>query len=111
MDEGLISVPLANEWEDRAIHSHVIPIKVRPGHELILFEHLAIANMMAYPISYPTVPKGTACIRLVFHAHNTREEIDRLVTTIGKWAIETLEIERGELKNTLPSAMRQLLTA
>lgn len=51
LDEGLLSVPLAEEWEDRAVHSHVIPIKVRPGHEKSLFIHLLMANINAYPIS------------------------------------------------------------
>ncbi|KAF2462909.1 8-amino-7-oxononanoate synthase [Lindgomyces ingoldianus] len=109
LDEGLLSVPLAEEWEERSVQSHVIPIKVRPGHESSLFVHLLIANINAYPISYPTVPRGTALIRLVFHAHNTRAEIDYLLKTIGAWVVEMLSIERGESSNTVPAAQRQFL--
>lgn len=107
MDEGLISVPLAEDWKERLVHSHIVPIKLRGGHEFPLFVHMLMANMNAYPIQYPVVPKGTSLIRCVFHAHNTREEIDRLVATVGDWAVEMLEIERGESKHTLPSAMRR----
>jgi 8-amino-7-oxononanoate synthase len=106
MDEGLISVPLAEDWEERSFHSHVVPVKLRPGHEHYLFVHLAVANMNAYCISYPIAPKGTGRIRLVFHAHNTKEEIDRLIEVVSDWVVEMLEMERGESKNTLPSAMR-----
>ncbi|KAJ5496619.1 8-amino-7-oxononanoate synthase [Penicillium fimorum] len=106
MDEGLISVPLAEDWETRPFHSHIVPLKLRPRHEHYLFFHMAMANMNAYPISYPIVPKGTGRIRLVFHAHNTTEEIDRLIETVSEWVLEMLEIERGESKNTVPSAAR-----
>lgn len=66
MDEGLISVPLAEEWDLRPYNSHIVPLKLRRGHEHYLFVHLAMANMNAYAISYPIVPKGTGRIRLVF---------------------------------------------
>lgn len=107
MDEEILSVPLAEEWEQRPIHSHVIPVKVKPGHETHLFTHMLMANINAYPISYPTVPKGTALIRLVFHAHNTREDIDHLLKTMGAWAIDMLSVEHGESKHKLSAAERQ----
>lgn len=107
MDEGLISVPLAEDHEARAVLSHVVPIKVKPGHDFSLFVHLAMANMNAYPMAYPVVPKGTALVRMLFHAHNTKEEVDRIIVTVGEWVEEMLAIERGETKNVLPSAMRK----
>jgi 8-amino-7-oxononanoate synthase len=110
LDEGLISVPLLEEWEERRFHSHVVPLKVRrPGLEKSLFTHLLLANINAYPIAYPVVPKGTALIRLVFHAHNTKEDIDHVLKSVGSWAIETLMMERGESKHTLTSAQRQFM--
>lgn len=107
MDEGLISVPLAEDWEERPIHSHIVAIKVRGNHEISLSVHLLQANMNAYPIHYPIVPKGTGRIRCVFHAHNTREEVDRLIAAVGEWATEVLEIERSGSESALPSAMRR----
>ncbi|KAI0429153.1 8-amino-7-oxononanoate synthase [Xylaria sp. FL1042] len=110
MDGGLLSVPLAEDWEARPFHSHVVPIKVRTGDEHILFLHLSMANINAYGVSYPTVPKGTALIRLVFHAHNTRDDVNRLVSVVGKWATEMLEIANGESKYTMPSAVRHMFS-
>ncbi|KAF5554521.1 aminotransferase class I II [Fusarium mexicanum] len=108
IDEGLITIPLADEWEQRPYHSHIMPILLHHGHEMYLFYHLIIANMNAYPISYPTVPKGASRIRLVFHAHNSREEIDALVAAIGDWALEMIEISQSGNKNSLPSAARKV---
>ncbi|KAG2019257.1 hypothetical protein GB937_005171 [Aspergillus fischeri] len=106
MDEGLIDVPLAEDWEGRPFHSHIVPLRTRNGHEHYLFAHLAMANMNAYAISYPIVPKGTGRIRLVFHAHNTEQEVDRLVETVADWVTEMLELERSGSKHALPRAAR-----
>ncbi|KAI0505429.1 8-amino-7-oxononanoate synthase [Xylaria bambusicola] len=110
MDEGILSVPLAEDWDARPFHSHIVPVKVRTGDEQSLFMQLIMANINAYCISYPVVPKGTALIRLVFHAHNTRDDINRLISVIGEWAIEMLKIKNGEAKNTIPSAARHVFS-
>jgi hypothetical protein len=47
-------------------------------------------------------------IRLVFHAHNSREEIDALVAAIGYWASEMIEISQSGNKSSLPSAARKV---
>jgi 8-amino-7-oxononanoate synthase len=89
-----------------------VPLKVRrPGLEKSLFTHLMLANINAYPVAYPVVPKGTALIRLVFHAHNTKEDIDHVINSVGSWAVEMLMMERGESKHTLTSAQRQFVVA
>ncbi|KAJ0116902.1 aminotransferase class I II [Diaporthe amygdali] len=110
MDAGLLAVPLAEEFETRPYQSHIAPLRLLRGghgHEQFLFCHLAIANMNAYPISYPTVPKGTDRIRLVFHAHNTADDVDRLVATVADWAEEMMQIESSGSKDAMPSAMRK----
>lgn len=68
-------------------------------------------NMNAYPMAFPVVPKGESRVRLVFHAHNTEAQIDKLVTTICGWAKEMLDIKEGRTENSLPSATRQLYAA
>lgn len=108
MDEGLLAMPLAENWEQRHVHSHVVPIKTRPRHEQYLAFHLALDNMNAYSISYPVVPKKGSRVRLVLHAHNTEKEMDQLVASISAWAAEMLDIEFGRSKNTLPSAARHV---
>lgn len=57
----------------------------------------------------PTVPKETALIKLVFHAHHTKEDIEYLVNTIGTWAVQMLALERGESKHTMIPSQRENL--
>ncbi|KAK6816107.1 hypothetical protein RU639_009058 [Aspergillus parasiticus] len=65
-----------------------------------------MVNMNAYTISYPIVPKATGRIRSVLHAHNTEQEVDRLVETVVDWATEMLELERSGSKDAVPRAAR-----
>lgn len=108
VDAGLLSCPLAEDWEQRPCHSHIVPIRTRPRHEQYLFFHLALSGMNAYNISYPVVPKGLSRIRMVFHAHNTEQEVDIAVAAICGWAAEMLEIEAGTSKGALPKAALQV---
>ncbi len=105
-----MSCPLAEDWELRPYHTHIVPIHTRTRHEQYLFFHLCYASINAYHIAYPIVPKGSTRIRLVFHAHNTKEEVDALVNAICSWAQEMLNIEHGETENSLPTAARQVYT-
>jgi len=59
---------------------------------------------------FPVVPKGLSRVRLVVHAHNTPEQIEKLVAVISGWAREILDIESGESGKQLPSAALQLQT-
>ncbi|KIX08679.1 uncharacterized protein Z518_03336 [Rhinocladiella mackenziei CBS 650.93] len=106
MDEGLLTLPLVEDWEQRTVHSHIVPIKTRPRHEQYLAFHLGMMKMNAYSISYPVVPKGGSRVRVVLHAHNTKEQIEHLVSGISSWAGEMLELERE--KDGLPRAARQV---
>ena len=109
IDEGIISVPLANDWEDSPFVSHIVPIFTRPRYNHYLFFHLRLAKISAFPIDYPIVPKGAGRIRLTFHGNNTVTEVDQLVRTIGEWAQEMLDLEAdGSGGSKLPRAARQV---
>jgi 8-amino-7-oxononanoate synthase len=108
VDEGLLSCPLSDDWEARPYVTHIVSIFTRPGHEQYLFFHLVLRNMNAYNMGPPTIPKGTALVRFIFHAHNTTEQVDTTVAAICDWAREMLDIENGESGNTLPSAARHV---
>ncbi|KAM0255270.1 hypothetical protein ACHAQJ_005925 [Trichoderma viride] len=108
VDADLLSCPLAEDWDQRQYHSHIVPIRTRPRHEQYLFFHMSMAGMNAYNISYPVVPKGMSRIRIVFHAHNTEQEIDTAVEAICSWASEMLDIENSASKATLPKAALQV---
>ena len=74
---------------------------------MYLFFQLLLNDINAYPMAFPVVAKGETRIRLVFHAHNTLEQVETLASVICGWAREMLEIEHGESEILLPSATRQ----
>ncbi|KID74281.1 8-amino-7-oxononanoate synthase [Metarhizium brunneum] len=108
---GLLSCPVAEGWEQRQFHAHIIPIRTRPRHEQYLFFHNMLANIMAYNFAYPVVPKGESRIRIVVHAHNTEDDVDKLVASICQWAHEMLDLEKCGSNNTLPSAASKVFAS
>ncbi|KAJ5259404.1 8-amino-7-oxononanoate synthase [Penicillium angulare] len=108
VDEGILNIPLAADYEDIELLTHIVPVLTRPKHELYLFFHLMINNINAYNVSFPVVPKGKSRVRLVFHAHNGLEQAETLANVICEWAQEMLEIEDGQTGNVIPSAARQV---
>ena len=107
-DEGVISIPLADGWQDRPFMTQLVPVLTRTRYENYLAWHLGLAGMAADPIGFPTVPKGESRVRLVFHAHNTLAETEAVAATICDWAAEILAIERGESNFSMPSAARKV---
>ncbi|KAI1859875.1 hypothetical protein JX265_010324 [Neoarthrinium moseri] len=107
-DEGILWIPHIEDWEQRDVQTHIVPLCTRSRHELFLFFHLLTNNFNAYPFSFPVVPKGQSRVRLVIHAHNTVEQIEKLACVISDWAAEMLDIENGESDKQLPDAARQL---
>jgi 8-amino-7-oxononanoate synthase len=108
VDEGLLSIPLLEDWETRSYQTHIVPLRTRTRHEQFLFFQLLLNGINAYPMAFPVVPKGQSRIRLVFHAHNTPDQVNKLVAVICDWAKEMLEIERGTADNALPIATRKV---
>ena len=94
---GLLSCPLSEGWEQRAYHTHIVPIWTKPRHEQYLFLHLMSENINAYNFAFPVVPKGKSRVRMVFHAHNTKADVDKTVDAIAEWVREMLDVElQGE---------------
>lgn len=108
MDEGILKIPLTEDYESIEHLTHIVPVLTRQKHELYLFFHLMINNINAYPITFPVVPKGKCRVRLVFHAHNGLDQAETLANVICEWAQEMLEIESGETENVMPSAARRV---
>ncbi|EEY16854.1 8-amino-7-oxononanoate synthase [Verticillium alfalfae VaMs.102] len=99
---GLLSCPLSEGWEQRVCHTHIVPIWTKPRHEQYLFFHMMSENMNAYSFAYPVVPKGKSRVRMVFHAHNTKADVDKTVGTIAEWVREMLDIEQDESAEYVP---------
>jgi 8-amino-7-oxononanoate synthase len=63
-----------------------IQVVVVPGNAAVraVAERLQAAGLDVRPILYPTVPKGGERLRIVLHAFNTDEEVDRLIEGLQK---------------------------
>ena len=61
-----------------------IQVIVVPGNTAVraLADRLQAAGLDIRPILYPTVPKGGERLRIVIHAFNSLEEIDRLIAML-----------------------------
>jgi 8-amino-7-oxononanoate synthase len=59
-------------------------VVVVPGNTAVraLAGRLQAAGLDIRPILYPTVPKGGERLRVVIHAFNSMEEIDRLIAIL-----------------------------
>lgn len=107
-DAGILRIPLYEEddWEPLLFKTQICPVWTRPKHNFYLAIHLQLEGYSVYPISFPVVPKGTDRIRIIFHAHNTDDQIKGLADCICAWAEEMLEIQQGGDGVRLPAAAR-----
>ncbi|KAI4236638.1 MAG: hypothetical protein LQ349_002411 [Xanthoria aureola] len=110
--QGIVSILVKYDWEQKPPVSHIVPIRTRPRYSYWLVFHLAFAGFITYPVEYPIIPKGQSRVRLAFHAHNTKEQIDDLVSAICSWAQEMVEIELGQDDvNKIPRAAKQVYSS
>jgi len=94
---GILSVPLAEGWEQRPFLTPIVPIWTRAGYmyHYLLFSHLARAKICAFAVQHPTVPKEYPRVRLVFHADHTEQQVRRLVLVVAGWAQKMMNIEQS----------------
>ena len=99
----ILSILMADSYENERFLTHVVPIYTREGENHLLAAHLQLADYCAWPIDHPAVPAGQGRVRLVFHATNTEAEVDELVSLICGWAKEVLdeEAELAKLQGSL----------
>ncbi|KAL9121373.1 MAG: hypothetical protein Q9187_002067 [Circinaria calcarea] len=110
-ERGILSVPLSEDWEEQPSLTHIVPIWTRQRQSYWLVFHLQFSGFCAFPVDYPTVPKGQSRVRVAFHANNTEIQVEGLVIAICEWAQEMMEIEQGGGGgNKIPKAARQVYT-
>ena len=107
-DMGILSIPVMNDWESNDFNTHIVPVRTRQRYNWWLVFHLQLNGVSAFPIDFPTVPKGQSRIRLMFHGANTESEVEFLATTICNWAKEMIDIEGTEGKRKMPRAAQQV---
>ena len=107
---GILSVPLSEDWEEQPFLTHIVPIWTRQRYSYWLVFHLHFSGYSAFPVEYPTVPKGQSRVRVAFHANNTQSQVDGLVSAVCEWATEMMELEKGgaDGDRKLPKAARQV---
>lgn len=109
-EQGILEIPVLEDWEDRDFNAHIVPLKSRQRYVWWLVFQLQLSGISAFPVDYPTVPRGQSRIRLMFHAANTVEQVDFLAKTICDWAAEMMEIEESPNggKGKIPKAAQQV---
>lgn len=94
------------DWHHVPI-THIVPLWVgQQRYALYLAFHLTRDGLNGCHIVFPIVGKGEDRVRLIMHAHNTEDDVRRLVGSICTWAEEMMEIEASADKKRIPSAAR-----
>ncbi|KAL8728512.1 MAG: hypothetical protein Q9166_005334 [cf. Caloplaca sp. 2 TL-2023] len=110
--QGIVSVLVNYDWKQKPPVSHIVPIRTRPRYSYWLVFHLAFKDFSVYPVEYPIISKGQSRVRLAFHANNTKEQINDLVSAICSWAQEMAEIELGQGDvGKIPKAAKQVYSS
>ncbi|CAJ2508143.1 Uu.00g093290.m01.CDS01 [Anthostomella pinea] len=110
-DEGILSIPTMEDFENRPFVTQVCPIVTRQRYTRYLCWHLQLAGYNCFPIDYPVVPRGMNRLRVVLHAHNTVAEVEGFAEAICEWAQEMLNIEERGNKGELPTAARRVIAS
>ncbi|KAH9845333.1 Pyridoxal phosphate-dependent transferase, major domain protein [Teratosphaeria destructans] len=107
---GILDIPVLENWKERDFVAHIVPLRSRQRYVWWLVFQLQLSGISAFPVDYPTVPRGQSRIRLMFHAANTDEEVEFLAKTICEWAAEMIEIELSPDggNKPLPKAARKV---
>jgi 8-amino-7-oxononanoate synthase len=105
--KGILRMPVHEDgaWHEIPI-THIVPIWTKPKYAHYLSFHLVRDGINGTPIVFPVVAKGEDRVRIFMHAHNTEEDVKKLVNSIMEWAEEMLEIEASGDKNRVPSAAK-----
>lgn len=94
-DEGILWVPLADDWESRPFLTHITPLWTRQKYLYWLYFHLLSSGYCTWPIEHPVVPPGQGRIRMTLHAANTEAQVEGLVGAVFTWVEEIIAIEEG----------------
>lgn len=89
---GYLKVPVADGFEDKPLMSHIVPLWSEAGDALSI--SLLMNKITAYPVVFPTVPRGTKRVRVCIHADNTEEDINRLVACVNEWLQERFKDDK-----------------
>jgi 5-aminolevulinate synthase len=81
--------------------SHIIPILVYDTERAKLYSEILLKDHNCYvqPIFYPTVPKGSARLRITITPKHSNEDIDNLISVLNKiWLRENKDFHQNLAK-------------
>lgn len=106
---GILTCPVSEDWKTKPFVTHIVPMRTRPRYTYWLMFHLMLSKFCSFAVEYPTVPKGQGRVRVMFHAHNTEDQVEDLAKAICAWAKEMLELEEAHGgMESIPTAARQV---
>ncbi|KAI0444953.1 5-aminolevulinate synthase [Xylaria telfairii] len=103
-EKGLLSVPLAHDWEDRPFQTHVITVSTQQNYTYWLFFHLLSQSFCVFPVEHPLVPVGHGRLRIILHASNTEENVQSLIGSMFAWVEEMLDVTEAKGGKTVSTA-------
>ena len=106
--KGILKVPLAEGWEDRAINTHLIAISTRPKSFWWMYYHCLSAGFRTFPVTYPAVAPGQGRLRCIIHAYNTEQQVSEFVDAIYVWVQEMMDIEAGTAAEPVTTAAKEV---
>lgn len=106
--KGILNVPLAEGWEDRAFNTHLLSISTRPKCLWWMYYHLLSAGYRTFPVTYPVVAPGKGRLRCIIHAYNTEEQVEGFVNAIYAWVQEMMDIEAGTASEPVTKAAKEV---
>ncbi|KAI0549704.1 5-aminolevulinate synthase [Xylaria curta] len=104
LSRGLLSVPLAKNWENRLFLTHIITMWTRPKHLYWLYFHLLSAGFCVWPIEYPAVPPGQGRIKVSLHAGNTETQVKSFINAVFQWVDQIIAIDDGKSNKNVTEA-------
>lgn len=84
---GVLYLPTEETWNTEPFQSPIVAVIPQAGLAADLGNFLAEVKYRVNVVHYPIVPKDKDRIRMVIHADNTVEQIDRVVELIVEWAV------------------------
>ncbi|KAG8157317.1 hypothetical protein KVR01_012701 [Diaporthe batatas] len=108
-EDGLLSVPLVDGWEERPFLTHIITISTGTHERYLWWLYFALlsSGVCTFPVTYPVVPLGKGRLRVILHASNTRDQVKQLVDAVFAWVEEIREIEARNTIESVSKAARE----
>ncbi|KAK2608212.1 hypothetical protein N8I77_006836 [Diaporthe amygdali] len=109
-EDGLLSVPLVEGWEERPFFTHIVTVSTRQKYVWWLYFALLSAGFCTFPVNYPVVPLGQGRLRIILHASNTHEQVTQFIDATFAWVEEMREIEAGATTEKVSKAAKEFYT-